>query len=46
MESWDLGDRDNEMNAILSTWAFKLKLFTYGLINKFKSQFCDRNDQQ
>ena len=41
-----MGEIDDNMNFIDSTWAFKLKQFPDGLINKFKAQLCACGDQQ
>ena len=46
MESWDVVERYDEIKDIDSTWEFNLKLFPDGLINKLKSWFCARSDQQ
>ena len=35
---------NDEMNVIVSTWAFKLKQFTDELINKSKGHFYDRSN--
>ena len=37
---------DDDTNVIESTWAFKIKIFTDGLIKKFKAQFCAHDDQK
>jgi hypothetical protein len=34
------------MESLPSTWAFKCKLYTDGLIKKFKARFCARGDKQ
>ena len=46
MKAWEFVDREDDMNAIRLTWAFKLKCYPYGLIKKFKARFCARGDMQ
>ena len=46
MESWDVVYRDDNINVIDYTCAFKIKLFIDELINNFKARFCARVDQQ
>lgn len=46
MGVWDVVDRQEGVNVIDSTWAFKLKWFPDGLIKKFKTCFCVCGDQQ
>ena len=46
IEAWQVVDREDEMNVISSTWAFKCKRYPDGLIKKFKARFCARGDQQ
>jgi len=46
MGAWDVVKRDDKMNVIKSTWAFKLKRYPDGLIKKFKARFCARGDMQ
>ena len=44
--AWQVVDREDDMNIISSTWAFKCKRYPDGLIKKFKARFCARGDQQ
>ena len=44
--AWQVVDREEDMNIISSTWAFKCKRYPDGLIKKFKARFCARGDQQ
>jgi hypothetical protein len=46
IEAWQGVDREDKMNVISSTWAFKCKKYPNGLIKKFKARFCARRDQQ
>ena len=46
MESWEVVEREDEMNILPSTWAFKCKRYPDGLIKKFKARFCARGDRQ
>ncbi len=46
IEAWTIVDREHDMNAINSTWAFKCKRYPDGLIKRFKARFCVRGDQQ
>ena len=39
-------DQDDSMNFIDQTWALKCKLYSDGLIIKFKARFCARDDKQ
>ena len=36
MNAWEVVDREDYINVIKSTWAFKLKLYPYGWIIKFQ----------
>ena len=40
--AWEVLEYDSEtmLNVITSTWAFKCKRFSDGLIKKFKARFC------
>ena len=40
MVAWDVVDCEDDMNVIISTWAFKLKRYYDGLIKTFKARFC------
>ncbi len=40
IEAWNVFDREDDMNIISSTWAFKCKRYPDGLIKKFKARFC------
>ena len=44
MNAWEVVDREDYMNVIKSTYAFKLKLYPYRWINKFKARLCARGD--
>jgi hypothetical protein len=44
--AWDVVEREDHMNIINSTWAFKCKQYPDSLIKKFKARFCARGDQQ
>ena len=44
--AWELVDREDWMNVLPSTWAFRLKRFPNGLLKKFKARFCVRGDKQ
>ena len=46
MEAWDLVDREDWMNVLPSTWAFKCKRRPDGLVQKLKARFCVRGDRQ
>ena len=41
MKSWEVVERQDDMNVLRSTWAFKLKRQPDGLIKNFKAHFCD-----
>ena len=40
MGAWDVIDREDDMNVIILTWAFKLNQYPDGLIKTFKAIFC------
>jgi hypothetical protein len=44
MNAWTVVEREDDMNVIDSTWAFKLKRYPDGMIKKFKARFCARGD--
>ncbi len=46
IDAWEMVDREDDMNVINSTWAFKCKRYPDGLIKKFKARFCACGDQQ
>jgi hypothetical protein len=46
IEARQVVNREDEMNVISSTWAFKCKTYPDGLIMKFKARFCAHRDQQ
>jgi hypothetical protein len=46
IDAWDGVKRENHMNIVNSTWAFKCKRYPDGLIKKFKARFCAPGDQQ
>ena len=45
-DTWDEVDREDWMNVLPSTWAFKCKRFPDGSVRKFKGRFCVRGDRQ
>ena len=40
MKAWEVVERQDDMNVLRSTWAFKLKRYPNSLIKKFKDRFC------
>ena len=46
MDPWDVVKREDWMNIIPSTWAFKCKRFPNGSVRKLKARFCARGDRQ
>ena len=46
MKAWEVVERQEYMNVLRSTLAFKLKHYPYGLIKKFKASLCARGDMQ
>ncbi len=46
MGACDVVEREDDMNVINGTWAFKCKRFPNGTVKKFKACFCARGDQQ
>ncbi|KAL7448122.1 hypothetical protein ACHAXS_000127, partial [Conticribra weissflogii] len=46
MDTCEVVDREENMNVLPSTWAFKCKRFPDRLIKKFKAQFCAHGDKQ
>ena len=44
--TWEETDREDWMNVLPSTWAFKCKRYPDGTIRKFKGRFCVRGDKQ
>ena len=44
MKAWEVVERQDDINVLRSTWAFKLKCYPDGLIKNFKSCFCARGD--
>ncbi len=45
-DCWDYVQRTPDMNVFPSTWAFKIKRYPDGRVNKFKARFCTRGDRQ
>ena len=45
-DAWAKVDREDDMNVLPSTWAFKCKRFPDGLVQKLKARFCVRGDCQ
>ena len=46
MGDWDIFEHTPYINVLESTWAFKIKRFPSGIINKFKNIFFDWGDKQ
>jgi hypothetical protein len=46
LKAWRLVKKESWMNILPCTWAFKIKRFPDGTINKFKARFCVRGDKQ
>ena len=46
MKAWEVVDRQDWMNVIPSTWAFKRKRYPDGSVKKLKARFCARGDFQ
>lgn len=46
LKAWRLVKKEEGMNILPCTWAFKIKRFPDGTINKFKARFCVRGDKQ
>jgi hypothetical protein len=46
IKAWQGVNREDELNVISSTWAFKCKKYPDGLIKKLNARFCARGDQQ
>ena len=46
INAWNKVKRENWMNVLKSTWAFKIKRYLNGSIRKFKGRFCVRGDAQ
>jgi hypothetical protein len=46
INAWEVVDREDDMNVINPTWAFKCQRYPNGQINKFKARFCTRGNQQ
>jgi hypothetical protein len=44
--AWVVLDREDHMNVLPSTWAFKCKWLSDGLVKKLKARFCVRGDCQ
>ena len=45
-DAWDVVDKQDWMNVLPSTWAFKCKRYPSGAIRKLKARFCARGDRQ
>ena len=45
-EAWEVVQRQDFMNVLPGTWAFKCKRFPDGAVRKLKARFCVRGDQQ
>ena len=46
LDAWELVTKEDGMNILPSTWAFKIKRFPDGLVKKYKARFCVRGDKQ
>ena len=46
MRVWDEVKKEEWMNVLPGTWAFKIKRFPDGLVRKLKSRWCCRDDRQ
>jgi hypothetical protein len=46
MDTWEVVEREDWMNVLPTTWAFKCKRYPDGTIRKFKARFCARGDRQ
>ena len=45
-EAWEVVDKEDFMNVLPSTWAFKCKRYPDGSVRKLKARFCVRGDRQ
>jgi hypothetical protein len=45
-EAWDVVQREDFMNVLPGTWAFKCKRFPDGAVQTLKARFCVRGDRQ
>jgi hypothetical protein len=45
-DCWEYVKRMPDMNVLPSTWAFKIKCYPDGRVQKFKARFCARGDRQ
>ena len=45
-DAWAVVDRQDWMNVLPSTWAFKVKRLPDGTVRKLKARFCVRGDRQ
>jgi len=46
LNSWTQVKREQGMNVIHSTWAYKIKRFPDGLVCKLEARFCVRGDME
>lgn len=46
MNVWEEVEKESWMNVLPSTWAFKCKRYSDGLVRKLKARFCARGDRQ
>ena len=46
MEVWEVVERQDWMNVLPGTWAFRVKRFPSGEVKKLKARFCVRGDRQ
>jgi Reverse transcriptase (RNA-dependent DNA polymerase) len=45
-EAWEIVVREDWINVLPSTWAFKVKHFPDGTVRKLKARFCVRSNRQ
>ena len=45
-EAWEVVQRQDWMNVLPSTWAFRCKRYPDGTVRKLKARFCARGDRQ
>ena len=46
MYYWDIVNKNDSVNIVPSTWAFKCKKYPDGSVNKLKARFCTRGDKE
>ena len=45
-DAWDVVEREDWMNVLPGTWAFRCKRYPDGSVRKLKARFCARGDKQ